>query len=365
VSAAAATEGSPGRRKLSVGRKLLLSLSVLVLGAALLEAAVRVRFYLSHGSWTALLGFTTHEVSGLPIPIPGRLAGPIEIDSLGFRNPELALPKPEGVMRLAFLGGSTTFCAEAAEGAHAWPARVRDLLAESYPETEFDFVNAGVSGYSIERSSLNLKHRVAQLDPDVIFIYHATNDITKDTRKLAQDAGVYQGHGDGGSFMAKYSQAWALIEKNLLFQKRMSALKDEGGRLEIVGDTVAADFEQRLTQLVQDAQACAQLVVLPTFSHQVRREQTAERRLDACNTSLYYMPYMSPDGCLIAFEAYNAAIRRVAAATGALLVEGEYDIPGDREHFNDSVHLIGPGLRLMGERVGRALIASPELKALL
>jgi len=346
-------------------RKLLISLVVVLILAALLEGAVRVRYYLSHGSWTPLLGFATHEASGLPIPIPGRMAGPIEIDSLGFRNPELRVPKPEGVIRLAFLGGSTTFCAEAAEGAHAWPVRVRDLLTEAYPETEFDFVNAGVSGYSIEKSSLNLEHRVAQLQPDVVFIYHATNDITKDTRKLAQDSGVYQGHGDAGSFLARYSQAWALIEKNLLFQKRMSALEDTGGRLEIVRETVAAGFEVRLTQLVHDAQALSKLVVLPTFSHQVRRDQDEERQLEACNTSLYYMPYMTPEGCLTAFEAYNAAIRRVAAATGALLIEGEYEIPGDREHFNDSVHLIGPGLRKMGERVGRALIASPQLKALL
>ena len=198
----------------------------------------------------------------------------------------------------------------------------------------------------------------------MIVIYHATNDITKDTRRLAQEAGVYKGHGDAGSWIARYSLAWALIEKNLLFRKRMSETVEGTGRLEIDPETVAGPFEERLTALVLEAQAIADLVVLPTFSHHVRREHDAERRLAACNTSLYYMPYMTPDGCLVAFEAYNAAIRRVATATGALLVEGEYDIPGDTEHFNDSVHLIGPGLTKMARRVWRALLADPRFRAL-
>lgn len=334
------------------------------LAAGMLELAIRGRHYLSHGSIGPVLEFVTHEASELPIPVPGRVVGSLEIDSRGFRSPELEVPKPEGRLRLAFLGGSTTFCAEASSTEAAWPTRVANKLSETFPDADIDFVNAGVSGYSIEKSALNLEHRVASLEPDVIVIYHATNDITKDTRKLAQEAGVYRGHGDAGSWIGRYSLAWALIEKNLLFKKRMRETKAGTERLTIDSNTVALDFETRLTELVREAQELASLVVLPTFSYHVRREHDADKRLAACNTSLFYMPYMTPDGCLEAFEAYNDAIRRVAGATGALLVEGEHEIPGDKKHFNDSVHLIGPGHTKMARRVWTALADEARFKAL-
>ena len=235
---------------------------------------------------------------------------------------------------------------------------------KKYPDASFDFVNAGISGYSVEKSQLNLDHRVAPLAPDVIVIYHATNDITKDTRALAKEKGVYEGHGDAGTWLAKYSLAWALIEKNLLFRQRMKAAEAPVGRLELGPGDLGPAFEERLTRLVRSSQAVASIVVLPTFSHRVRREQSAEERLAACNTSLYYMPYMTPDGCLEAFETYNEVIRKVAAKTGALLVEGEFEIPGDLEHFNDSVHLIGPGLAIMAQRVGPPLLRSEAFSKL-
>ena len=121
-------------RKRSAWRKLLLLFVVVGLGAAMLEVAIRARHYLSHGSWGPVLEFATHEPSGLPIPVPGRVAGPVQIDSRGFRNPELEVPKPEGRLRVAFLGGSTTFCAEAAAAPNTWPARVARKLAEEFPE---------------------------------------------------------------------------------------------------------------------------------------------------------------------------------------------------------------------------------------
>lgn len=103
-------------------------------------------------------------------------------------------------------------------------------------------------------------------------------------------------------------------------------------------------------------------VLLVEGTVRVRAEQTEEQRLEACETSLYYMPYMTPELVLGSFEAYNRAIRRAAERTGAVLVEAEGRIPADDVHFNDSVHLKDPGLALLGEIVAEGILAAPQFR---
>ena len=105
-------------------------------------------------------------------------------------------------------------------------------------------------------------------------------------------------------------------------------------------------------------------MAVATFSHQARADQPSEVRREACRSSLYYMPYLTPDDVLLLFAEYNRVIREVAAEEGALLIGGEDAIPGDSVHFNDSVHFKDPGARKMAERVSTALAESPDFRAL-
>ena len=50
------------------------------------------------------------------------------------------------------------------------------------------------------------------------------------------------------------------------------------------------------------------------------------------------MPFMTPAGLLDAYAQYNRIIAEVVLDTGALLIDDEMMIPGDSEHFNDTVH---------------------------
>jgi lysophospholipase L1-like esterase len=67
------------------------------------------------------------------------------------------------------------------------------------------------------------------------------------------------------------------------------------------------------------------------------------------------MPFMTPSGLIASYARYNEVIRDVAASTGAILIDGEHTIPGDAEHFSDSVHFTDAGSRAMADRVLRAL----------
>ena len=349
---------SPGRKKLVV------LLAGVVLGLSGVEGAVRVRQYLKYGTTArTFYELTKDPDTGLTIPRPGHVVGPIRVNSLGFRGPELERPKPAGRVRVAFLGGSTTFCAEASSEEMTWPQGVVSGLAERFPDVTFDAVNAGVAGYSTVQSLLNLRRRVSPLEPDVIVIYHATNDLTRDTRALAVDRGlVRSAASDEESWLERHSLAWHLVRKNLTWHQRQNGGADGG--LEFEPAELAAGFRGRLEELVRASHEIAPVVVLVTFSHRARRAQTPAERLAACSSSLYYMPYMSVAGLLAGFEEYNRAIRETALETGALLVEGEETIPADGTHFQDSVHFRDPGLALQAERVLVGLLKSGEVERL-
>ena len=354
------TDAPRARRRRS---RLLLSLLIVGGGLLLLEGAVRVRQQLAYGRAGSFYEFELDPLgSGLRVPRPGVTRGRdhvIEVNSRGFRGPELELPKPAGRVRVAFLGGSTTFCAEASSNEATWPALVTAGLARAFPARSFDYVNAGAAAFTTTELKSNLCVRVAPTEPDIVVIYEATNDLSRDTRELALREGLPGTDRIGTSWLAQHSVAWELLEKNL---RAVTPAADTGApTLRYDAAALAETYRAHLTALVQEARHRAQTVVLITFAHKQRREQPPEAQRAAATTSLLWMPYMSLQGVLDGFDAYDRVIREVGAAEDVILVEGEDSIPGDDEHFADSVHFTDAGCRLQAERVLAALLASPRL----
>jgi hypothetical protein len=272
-------------------------------------------------------------------------------------------PKPPGRIRLAFLGGSTTFCAEVSSNDVTWPALVVRKLAARYPDASFDYVNGAEPGYGTESSLKNLRARIAPLQPDLVLYYEATNDFSMDARELARRRGLFHGEAEKPSALARISSAWGLIEKNLDYRRR-SGESASGARLVYDADSLARGFEGRLVDLLRTARQTAPLTAIATFAHKVRRDQPPAVQLKACESSLYYAPFMSVGGLLDGWDAYNRAIVSAAGETGSILIGGDETIPGDDLHFADSVHFRDSGSVLMAERVANALIASPEFNRL-
>jgi lysophospholipase L1-like esterase len=347
-----------------LGAKLCLSLGVLALLLGLLEGGVRLRQRLRYGTFGAIHELETDRATGLEMPLPGRQTATISHNSLGFRGPEPAPPSDE-VIRIAFLGASTTYCAEVSGEAATWPCLVVALLAERFAPQRFDYVNAGVPAWTAAESRKSLELQVAPLEPDVIVIYHATNDLTRNSRQLAVEQGVYRGHADQTSWLGEHSLAWYLVEKNLLLRRRTAAARSGEGRLQLDPQRLAAPFERDLEALVASARAHSERVSLVTFSHRARREQSPEEQQAACVTSFYYMPYMTAEGLIEAFEVYNEVIRDVAARTDSLLIEAAHEIPGNAEHFHDSVHFRDAGSALLARIVVEGLAQDPGFLGLL
>jgi hypothetical protein len=166
-----------------------------------------VRQHLKYGSVATLEEqFTVDPGLNLRVPVAGFSGGHISVNSLGFRGPEIAVPKPPGTVRIAFLGASTTWCAEVSSNEHAWPHLVTVELSRAFPTARFDYVNAGVPGFTLESVHKNFVHRVAPLQPDVIVIYEAANNMSGEMRRLAAQRGIIASEQfEVGSWPGRYS----------------------------------------------------------------------------------------------------------------------------------------------------------------
>lgn len=344
---------------------ILVTLSMVALLLGLAEAGVRFRQWLLYGSLGHFeKSYETDPKTGLRVPIAGLKTGNISINSLGFRGPEIEMPKPSGRIRIAFLGASTTYCAEVSSNDMVWPDLVAKILKKDYPD--IDYINGGVPGYDVSASIENLQTRIKSLNPDIIVIYHATNDLSKEVRELAELQEIHVPDiSEENDWLSKKSLLWYLAKKNLKLRQYESRVLENQNRVNLTMDRLGGTFRTNLAKLIEMSKNVAPVVAIATFSYQVREDQSEEKQLKAANSALYYMPTMTPELLIRAFEKYNDIIRQLADKTQILLISGEMDIPGDSKYFNDTVHFKDPGSVLMAQRVSRTLSQSPLFERLL
>jgi lysophospholipase L1-like esterase len=337
---------------------------LLLLGA---EAAVRIRSEIKHGGtfWGVDQTYEIDPATRLRMPIPNSRFGAIQINAFGFRSPPITREKPPGRLRIAFLGGSTTYCAEVSSNAMTWPALVVKALHRQWPSLDLDYLNAGVPGYTVRDSLRRLEIQLASFHPDIIVIYHATNDLAANSYAMAHMQGVAPGRQEENiGWFGRHSLLVYLIDKNLEVMRLQHEATRSTGKIDLDQTRLGTEFRNDYTKLAAAGQKIAKLVVTVTFSPRLRASQTPEEQRKAAVTDLYYMPYMAPPGLLAGYALYNGVIREVAASRGTLLVGDEDSIPADAQHYVDSVHFTDAGSTAMADRVARALIAAPIMRSL-
>lgn len=350
---------------LSKNRKGLLAFilvaTIIVMLFLAAEGITRARQYIKYGTATVSNNLYYDEESGLSIPVPNSRTKSVSINSLGFRGPEIEMPKPPDRLRIGFIGASTTFCAEVSSNKKVWADIVTNELMSHFPELSIDYVNGGVPGYSTETSLINLEKRVMPLHPDIVIIYHATNDLAGETRDLAEKAGLERINLEKeASWLGRYSLLWQLVEKNLALISLQST-PTANDILNFDPQKIGKDFKQNLEKLTDLAyKKGARLVVLVTFSIHLRDGMTADQENSAMVSARYYMPYISVPDYAASFKRYNQLIKEAAEDKGALLVGNENSIPGDLQHFTDSVHFTDAGSQLQADRIVSTLVNSDQ-----
>ena len=142
---------------------------------------------------------------------------PFTTNSRGLRDKEYSLEKPEGTFRVAVVGGSFTMGA-GVEIEETFHSRIEERLNEEPGELNYEFINFGVAGYTLENKLSVLEHKVPEYDPDlVLFILDGSQFADDKTRTFTPRVEKF-------SFFTSYS--YKLLKKiKILPGRNKSALK--------------------------------------------------------------------------------------------------------------------------------------------
>lgn len=282
--------------------------------------------------------------------------GPIQTNSFGFRSPEIALKKPDGTIRIAFLGSSTTFDSEVSSNTASWPHLVVSRLQEMIPTLDFDYINAGLPGFSTKPMTEHFKHYVAPLSPDIVVI--RSTDLTRDTAYRAREQAIYSGVHYSMSWLARRFAVWAKIEKNLVVIGRLLGAYGSRQKLSLQNPFSTEGYASRLSTLIEMVRETSASPILINGDSALRSDQSLWTQARAAQSYLFYMPYLSIPSIITLQNAYAEATRSVALQSGAPIIDIIGKVPADRTHFVDTAHYSDAGSRLAAELISDALLTS-------
>jgi lysophospholipase L1-like esterase len=280
----------------------------------------------------------------------------IDVNSLGFRGPEIAVPKPPETMRIFALGESSTFGWKGARShEEAWPGVLETKLRAAHPGRRIEVINAGVPGYTSIEQRINFMLRISHLQPDAILIYHGNNDLNWSWTPEIETKLIY-GRADAavcrpGWFtrLMEFSYVWMEVRSRIeLFGASSRPKKDA------VDPAALRMLEENIRGLIDDAGRQNVKVAIATFAHgfdvtgQPGHFTADEVKLGVPNVGRWF-ENLSPEGARRSFPVYNEMVRSLAGTEKIPLAEPIKRIPPTPEYFTDWCHLTLKGEQLMAQ----------------
>ena len=331
------------------------------------EVLLRVQQFIAFGAALNVEqadAFRIDENIGVRLPIAGGRQGQVEFNRWGFRSPDLDFKPPEGAIRIAFLGTSTTVDAYARLET-SWPHLTIERLKERFPRCVWEYINAGSPTLNVATTKRLFESRVAPLKPQIAIIL--LTERNADVFRLAEQKGLLEDdlyRPYRPSWLAQHSLVWSKLEKNAYGIRLQRALFSDAHKLIEFPSDLTAHFEARLSDLVDSAQAAGALVVLLESQGYLREEQAEKEQATALRSAVLYMPYLSVRGFLTTEQFYKEAVNRVGSKHGALVVAVDDVVPANDRHFVDSSHFLPPGSRVFADYLAQRLSEAPGIQAL-
>lgn len=301
-----------------------------------------------------------------PLPYLNYAANPIhpEHNQMGYRGDEITMPKPDGAFRIVTLGGSTTY-STGTSPEESYPAFLQQILRDDYGYTQVEVINGGMQGYTSWENFVNFAFRVLELDPDMIIIYAAVNDVVA---REAASADCYRGNNEmrglnpGRGVWIEQDQPLspsALYRFIGIHLGWMSNPLDLDSAFKIVdvqcdGDpagTTVADrveanppvyFENNLRNLLLVAKGNDVIPVLSTWA--------------------YYVEADRPDHWEAAIRQHNDITQQLAEELDVPLYDLVSNLPVDGEFWEpDGIHLVAKGTYEQAQQYAQFLDESGQI----
>lgn len=298
--------------------------------------------------------FHIQPETGLRIPVPNAALGALRFNSLGFRGPEVEVPKPPDRLRVAFVGSSSVLDPYIREDEKTWAAQAMAALAAELPNCRFDYVNAGVPGFGLESTARHYEANVAKVQPDLVVVWSGGLNSALDRHAIA--ANLHQEPHYEPSPFARISQFWGKIEMNAVILQRLRAAHQKKGMLDQEAYPITEGYAQQL-QTMHDvvAKSGALMAALPVPGW-LRHGIPPELYEEAAKTDVFFMPYMSYEGLMDARLRFDTVLTEFAATHNLTVVPWWNLVEPDPAHFVDSNHFSEAGAGAYGTAIGQQLV---------
>jgi len=298
-------------------------------------------------------------------------------NSLGLRGRDVPRKKGASTFRVICVGGSTTEN-QYVNDDETYPAQLERLLQAQYPALTIEVLNAGLSAYSTAHTLINFQLNLVGLEPDLLVVYQAINDL--------MPMGYPDFQSDYRNFYTSYHLR-RLVETDLRYEpdwpgwlrrtgvgqlllraRRRTVIWDfdeAGPRPGFLMHRVAPDvlrvYERNLLHLVHLARAADVEVCLSTFAHVLKPVMPAETLKRLRRFPWYH--HLSPRAVCEALIRMNVIVSRLAERERTLFVDNDKLMPKDLSLFIDTCHMRPPALKLLAEHFRDAIVKSGVVDA--
>ena len=274
-----------------------------------------------------------------------------DANSTGFRDDEFTVERPEGTLRIACLGGSTTYGHAVKHNAQTYPSQLESVL-EQRLELDVDVQNWGIPSWTTAETLTNYFLNVQDFRPDVVILHHAMNDVEPRVRSdFRSDYSHYRtGH---QSVKKQYSLPlrWAVHSSDLVAYGALRLLQRQtqhGINTRVAEESEWREldpatewpFRRNVITLCDHVRAQGGIPVLMTMA--MRKDISGWVNKAA--------------GC----KVHNQTLRTLAAEHGYGLIDLERDWAADRTQFDprfiDPVHVDARGCRLKAQWIADRLL---------
>jgi len=252
-------------------------------------------------------------------------------NNAGFRGPDIAVPKPQGVFRIACVGGSTTF--EGPRNHLTYPALLQKRLREHFHTDRIEVVNCGVNAIN-STGELEQFDNYLSLQPDLIVHYNFINDISNILFVLGQDSSPVDAPGRIFRALAGRSVAVRCQMPRLLIPpKRM------------IDDALESFTFKNQAAMMEKARAAGVEWVSCSFAYpDIRGLEASEQR---CFSEIYNPFFTIASGldCYTRVAAeYNRLLRERTERNGGRYIPVAEELSSETDCFIDACHLYANGI---------------------
>jgi len=362
---------------LSKKRKIQFSLILVGLGLLLAEGIARLAtdpvedIFVPH---PYLRHVRAPNASPTYLTLDGKREFTLGVDEHGFRAeglPPPGSPKPPGEYRIFFVGASTTENLVLPDE-ETFPELVEVALNARAGSPKVIAINTAISGNTVADSLSLVAHRVLAMEPDLIVVLHAINDM-RATLSERFDPTHYADRrppkpprlGDVLTENVRLLDLADRLKDRLKTDRdtRMRARAEGVPYTEGVDPTAGLDYFTRylrmLALLCRDADVPLVLCAQPS----IYREDLDQEELDSLWMGLINRGELNLDPATLAqgMRAYNQRIREVSEAWGVRFVDLDAAVPKDLVHFYDDCHYTTQGSAKVAEALIEALTREGEL----